>query len=38
MLDEDRMRRIMGKIPGTQNPPAISRAQFDRFLEMARKV
>jgi len=38
MLDDERMRKIMGKIPGTQNPPAIEQEQFDRFLEMARKA
>lgn len=38
MLDDSMMTAIMGKIPGTQNPPEITQAQFGRFLATAKKA
>jgi len=38
MLDDAMMTEIMGRIPGTQNPPEIDREQFDRFLARAKKA
>ena len=36
-IDDQTMRGIMDRIPGTQNPPKISGEQLDSFLKLTKR-